>query len=233
MKKKFLSLLLLICITATAVFGLAGCNNGDDDITPSPEKLSAPVIVLTDDTATWDADPNADKFEISKNGKLSFAENTYVSEKLTDGDTLKVRAVGDGTKYETSDWSNTVTYTAPNTHECDFSGEWKSDATHHWHECSCGLTDTKVAHSGGTATETEQARCSVCNAPYGELLTPPAHECDFTGEWKSDATHHWHECSCGLTDTKVAHSGGTATETEQARCSVCNAPYGELLTPPA
>ena len=32
------------------------------------------------------------------------------------------------------------------------------------------MTDTKVAHSGGTATETEQARCSVCNAPYGELL---------------------------------------------------------------
>ena len=103
MKKRFLSLLLLICITATAVFGLAGCNKDGKDDPPSPEKLSAPVIVLTDDTATWDANPNADKFEISKNGKLSFVENTYVSEKLTDGDTLKVRAVGDGTKYETSD----------------------------------------------------------------------------------------------------------------------------------
>ena len=57
------------------------------------------------------------------------------------------------------------------------------------------------------------------------------HECDFTGAWNSDGTHHWHECSCGETDSKVAHSGGTATETEKARCTVCNTAYGELLPP--
>ena len=62
-------------------------------------------------------------------------------------------------------------------------------------------------------------------------MTPPAHECDFTGDWESDATHHWHECSCGATDTKVAHSGGTATETEKAVCSECGTSYGELLPP--
>ena len=148
-----------------AITGLTGCK----EETPSaPEKLSAPVVTLTDDVATWNANPNADKFEISVGGKLSYVENDYTSEKLADGVSFKVRAIGDGTKYETSDWSNSVTYTAP--HVCDFSGEWKSDATHHWHECSCGETDTKVEHSGGTATTTEKAKCSVCNTPYGELL---------------------------------------------------------------
>ena len=67
-------------------------------------------------------------------------------------------AIGDGVNYITSEWSNVVTYTAPQTHTHDFSGEWKKDATHHWHECTCGETDTKVAHSGGTATETQKAK---------------------------------------------------------------------------
>ena len=61
------------------------------------------------------------------------------------------------------------------------------------------------------------------------MLTLPPHECDFTGEWKSDETYHWHECTCGEADTKAAHSGGTATETEQAKCEICGTPYGEIL----
>mgnify|MGYP003290567213 CR=1 FL=1 len=63
------------------------------------------------------------------------------------------------------------------------------------------------------------------------LNIKPEHTCDFTGTWKTDATHHWHECSCGETDTKVAHSGGTATTTELAKCEVCGTSYGELKQP--
>ena len=186
MKKRLFSILLLVCIIALTALGLTGC--GDE--TPSlPEKLSAPVIVLNDNVATWDENPNAEKFEISLDGELSYVENTYTSKKLTNGESLKVRAIGDGINYTTSDWSNVVTYTAPETHTCDFTGVWKTDDTHHWHECSCGKTDTKVAHSGGTATTTEKAVCEVCGASYGELKQPDSHTCDFTGEWKHDETH--------------------------------------------
>lgn len=112
MRRRILSFVLLICMSLIAVFGLTSC--GDDS--KEPEKLVAPIVALIEDVATWEANPNADRFEISLNGELSQVENSYTSKKITDGQSLKVRAIGDGTNYTTSDWSNVVTYTAPETH---------------------------------------------------------------------------------------------------------------------
>ena len=111
MKKRLISLLLAGCMILLGVMGLTAC----DDKTPSttPQKLSAPVITLTENVASWKADPNADKFEISLDGSLSYVENSVTSKTLTHGQTLKIRAVGDGSAYTTSDWSNVVTYQAP------------------------------------------------------------------------------------------------------------------------
>ena len=226
MRRRILSFIALICLVSLTFFGLTSC--GDDP--KEPEKLVAPIVTLVDDIATWEANPNAEKFEISLSGELSYVENSYVSKKLTDGQTLKVRAIGDGVNYITSEWSNVVTYTAPQTHTHDFSAAWKKDATHHWHECSCGETDTKVAHSGGTATETQKAICEVCGQEYGDYKEPD-HVHEATGDWKYDATHHWKECSCGAPDEKVAHSGGTATETQKAVCEVCGQEYGDYKQP--
>ena len=58
-----------------------------------------------------------------------------------------------------------------NTHVCDFSGEWESNELRHWHECYCGKVDRKTVHSGGVATTTEQAICSVCGTHYGAFAT--------------------------------------------------------------
>ena len=110
MKKKVLFLLLVVCMVLTALVGLTSCD--DDEPTTTPQKLSAPVVTLTDNVATWEADTNADKFEISLDGNLSYVENSVTSKTLTDGQTFKIRAVGDGSAYSTSDWSNSVTYTA-------------------------------------------------------------------------------------------------------------------------
>ena len=122
MKKIRLSTILLLVLTLLcSIFILASCggrggsNNGDDPtpIPPTPTKLTAPTVVLTDDTATWNADTSADKFEISIDGNLSYIENSVTSRKLTDGQTFKIRAIGDGTNYTNSDWSNSVTYVKP------------------------------------------------------------------------------------------------------------------------
>lgn len=110
MKSKILSILLVVCLALSALVGLTSCD--DDSPTTTPQKLSTPVVTLTDNVATWEADSNADKFEISLDGNLSYVENSVTSKTLTDGQTLKVRAVGDGSAYSTSDWSNSVTYTA-------------------------------------------------------------------------------------------------------------------------
>ena len=50
------------------------------------------------------------------------------------------------------------------------SGGWQSDETDHWKKCDvCNAVFDKAAHSGGTATCKEKAKCAVCGQPYGEL----------------------------------------------------------------
>ena len=122
MKKTRLSTILLLVLTLLcSILVLASCGdmsggtNGDETIQPPPEptKLATPHVVLEGDTATWSANAIAERFEISINGTLSFIESTAMSQKLTDGQTFKVRAIGDGTKYANSDWSNPVIYVKP------------------------------------------------------------------------------------------------------------------------
>lgn len=103
---------ILLMLMMVSAFALSSCFSGGG-ITPpddDPVKLTAPVVVLEGDTASWQADPNADKFELSIDGVLSYVENTVVSKRLENGQTFKVRAVGNDKEYTTSDWSNDVVY---------------------------------------------------------------------------------------------------------------------------
>lgn len=74
--------------------------------------------------------------------------------------------------------------------------------------------------------------CSVCGKNYDangveiEDLTIPAGH-NMVTKW--DETSHWSECTanCGEKTDPEAHRGGTATETEKAKCEVCGQEYGE------
>ncbi len=107
----------------------------------------------------------------------------------------------------------------------------EKNATHHYYLCSragCGAEqpNSRVEHSGGTATCTEKAVCKDCDAPYGELL-----EHNYTSLQKS-VDEHWYictACSGEQPNSRVEHSGGTATCTEKAVCKDCGVSYGELL----
>lgn len=103
----------------------------------------------------------------------------------------------------------------------------KYDAESHWKECSCGLKENVEGHKGGTATETQKAKCDVCNQEYGSLLIP-GHTHEYT-LLKYDENSHWNECSCGDKKNVEAHNGGTASETQKAKCKICNQEYGQLL----
>ena len=164
-----------------------------------------------------------------------------------------------------------------------FTGNWQNDETAHWHICqneNCTVTDRKTVHSGeddgncltavvcecgyvitaakpahmfnewtsngngthtrkctgvgcngietencsgGKATCTDKAVCTVCHTGYGDAL---GH--NFTIA-QHDETHHWNKCSrCDATDTKAGHTGGTATCREKAVCEVCHSAYGKL-----
>lgn len=55
------------------------------------------------------------------------------------------------------------------------NGTWIQVGDRHYREClnGCGKHLDEAACSGGTATTTERAICSVCGNPYGELLETP------------------------------------------------------------
>ena len=129
----------------------------------------------------------------------------------------------------------------------------KFDTQNHWQECSvCGYKTGETAHSltknvnetqhqvkcescgyktewenhtGGTATCTAKAVCSVCGEAYGELA---AHVADSTYRYNADG--HWTACAtCGTPmSNQEAHTGGTADCQHKAVCDVCGQPYGEL-----
>lgn len=110
----------------------------------------------------------------------------------------------------------------------NFATTWSSDETNHWHACQregCQARNDEGGHTGGTATCTEPKTCTVCNQQYGNSL---GH--DYTVLQK-DESDHWYKCSrCDVTDTKSAHTGGTATCKNRAVCTSCNQEYGKLNT---
>ena len=78
-------------------------------------------------------------------------------------------------------------------------------------------------------------KCSVCEKFFTEskeettkeaLKIPKvAHE---YGDWQSNEGEHWKACGCGNIIDKAPHTGGEATCTSQAICSVCGVKCGEL-----
>ncbi len=72
----------------------------------------------------------------------------------------------DSSNSEQNSNSSTPTHT--------WATEWSKDEAKHWKECTddaCEEKSEEAVHSGGTATLTEKAKCSVCGQEYGELLT--------------------------------------------------------------
>ena len=98
--------------------------------------------------------------------------------------------------------------------------------TQHQVKCeSCGYKTEWENHTGGTATCTAKAVCSVCGESYGELA---AHVADSNYRYNADG--HWTACAtCGTPmSNQEAHTGGTADCQHEAVCDVCGQPYGGL-----
>ena len=114
-------------------------------------------------------------------------------------------------------------------HTHSFSSEWKSDASNHWKECSCGEKSGLAGHTYGdwtvtkepteTATGERYHTCTVCG--YNETNTIPTldHVHVFGTEWKSDGTNHWHECSCGEKSETATHNFGSRILTKPETCT--------------
>ena len=95
------------------------------------------------------------------------------------------------------------------------SNDWKSNESEHWQVCTCGAVFHKAQHSGGTATCTQRAKCTVCGAEYGNAL---GH--DFTTSWAHDDNEHWKQCSrCDKKDDVGPHTWDNGTITTAHTCT--------------
>lgn len=95
------------------------------------------------------------------------------------------------------------------------SNDWKSNETEHWQVCTCGAVFHKAEHSGGTATCTQRATCTVCGEEYGDAL---GH--DFTTSWTHDDNMHWKQCSrCDKKDDVSPHTWDNGTITIAPTCT--------------
>lgn len=127
----------------------------------------------------------------------------------------------------------------------DFTTSWTHDDNEHWKQCSrCDEKDDVGPHTWNSGTVTTAPTCTKagektysCNKCDATKIEPiPATGHSWKSEWASDATHHWHECAnknCDVTDNSgkdgyAEHSGGTATCTEKAKCTVCGVKYGAI-----
>lgn len=90
------------------------------------------------------------------------------------------------------------------------------------------VTGKITAHKPGAVTITVKAAQSDLYSEAAASYTLTVSH-DFGDTWKHDETSHWKECACGEISEKASHSGGKATTTEKAKCSVCSTEYGDLL----
>ena len=127
----------------------------------------------------------------------------------------------------------------------DFTTSWTHDDNEHWKQCSrCDEKDDVGPHTWNSGTVTTAPTCTKagektysCNKCDATKIEPiPATGHSWKSDWTSDATHHWHECTnknCDVTDNAgkngyAEHSGGKATCTEKAKCTVCGVKYGAI-----
>ena len=111
-------------------------------------------------------------------------------------------------------------------HTHEYSTEWKSDSTSHWHECDCGEKVDIASHISDNGvvtfqpTETSEGiitySCSICGYILRTETIPaivPEHTHEYGTEWKTDSTSHWHECECGEKSDVSEHisDGGKIT----------------------
>ena len=127
----------------------------------------------------------------------------------------------------------------------DFTTSWTHDDNEHWRQCSrCNEKKDVSSHTWDSGTETTASTCTKagektytctkCGATKTEPIDATGHSWKF--DWTSDATHHWHECTnenCDVTDNSgkngyAEHTGGKATCTEKAKCTVCGVKYGAI-----
>ncbi len=119
---------------------------------------------------------------------------------------------------------------APPAHEHTYSTEWSWNEMHHWYAATCEHPEETQAYGEHQYDDGEvltPVSCTkdgktlyTCICGYQKTETVKATDHSYSEEWSWNATHHWHELSCG----HLGESGDYAkhsydrTETVPATC---------------
>ena len=131
---------------------------------------------------------------------------------------------------------------------CPWCGEvgelYSKTESFHWYKCTnvqCKQSYYSVAHSGGTATCTEKAKCAICGYEYGELDTENGHDWSawepFFWEGIIDGTYHHRKClrdGCDATEAEAHHLDvyrNSTSEYHSLICRVCSSGFAYSSEP--
>ena len=155
----------------------------------------------------------------NSNGNITKTESKTAANFANDTVLALLKADRDNSPWDSCQYVAAAKITLPvfkgqgDAHE--HNGNWTSngDGTHSRH-CTCNVVETQNC-SGGTATCTQRATCTVCGAEYGDAL---GH--DFTTSWTHDDNEHWKQCSrCDAKDDVSPHTWDSGTVTTAPTCT--------------
>ena len=155
----------------------------------------------------------------SNNGSITKTESKTAADFANDTVLALLKADRDNSPWDSCQYVAAAKITLPvfkgqgDAHE--HNGNWTSngDGTHSRH-CTCNVVETQNC-SGGTATCTQRATCTVCGEEYGDVL---GH--DFTTSWTHDDNEHWKQCSrCDEKDDVSPHTWNSGTVTTAPTCT--------------
>ncbi len=223
MKKRRLVIILSLCIMAICSFTIVGCSTGG-----SP-KLSTPVVSISSTgIASWGAVENAVGY-VYKIDDEAETQTTDLSVQLTDGQTIKVKALGDGETYLNSAFSVPKTYavggTGGNGGNGGNDGDQGSSGGNQGGTDGNGGTSGGNASGGNTSDGNQGGNTSGSNdgnqgGESGDESQEHQHQ--FTISWQTTATQHVRisVCDCGqvTTDQIGLHIDGDRNN----RCDLCN-----------
>ena len=102
---------------------------------------------------------------------------------------------------------------------------WSADGTNHWHICSVCEEPVNIgAHTPGPeATATTNQICTTCGYV---LKAATSHEHEWSSEWTSDESGHWHACNdCSEKNAFAEHSYGEEYASDEIGhwrvCTIC------------
>ena len=229
MNKKMLTPIFLAVLS----LGLAACNNTnnssseefEENTNPSTHTHSWNAEWVNDETHHWHTCTDTSCSEVS--GKLAHAGGTA---------TCVTKAVCDdcGASY-----GELAGHSWSETYSCSEEGHYKTCTVE-----GCDAKTETTSHTGGTATCEAKGVCSECNQPYGSFAEHTWQQVASAAYKASSATctakaTYYESCAvCDeINDSKtfeagelLDHTGGQATCTAKAVCSVCSNPYGELAS---